>query len=65
MTYQLKGGEYVSNGVLYGWTGELCPACRGTGEGDAGDCPCAECGGTGEQHDVMPNQPLDLPPDTE
>ncbi len=26
-----------------------CPACRGTGEGDAGDCPCAECGGTGKR----------------
>lgn len=20
-----------------------CPACKGTGEGSAGDCPCAEC----------------------
>lgn len=25
-----------------------CPGCKGTGEGDAGDCPCAECGGTGK-----------------
>ncbi len=28
--------------------GPLCPGCLGTGEGDAGDCPCAECGGTGK-----------------
>lgn len=20
-----------------------CPACKGSGEGPAGDCPCAEC----------------------
>lgn len=25
-----------------------CPGCKGTGEGDAGDCPCAECHGTGK-----------------
>lgn len=26
-----------------------CPACNGTGEGDAGDCPCAECDATGKR----------------
>lgn len=65
VSYQLKGGEYVKGGKLYGWTGKECTACRGTGEGGAGDCPCGECGGTGDEHGVMPVQPSDLPPDTE
>lgn len=27
--------------------GPWCPACNGTGEGAAGECPCGECHGTG------------------
>lgn len=28
----------------------ICPACNGSGEGSAGDCPCAECDGSGKRN---------------
>lgn len=62
--YQLRGGEYVKGGKLYGWTGQRCPRCQGTGEAIDAHA-CNGCGGTGEQYDLMPTQPADLPPDTE
>lgn len=62
MTYQLKGGEEVRNGKLYGWTGHDCSTCKGTGENND-DIPsaCKNCGGTGEEWGLMPEQPTDLP----
>lgn len=64
MTYELKGGEYVKGGKLFGWTGQACKKCNGSGERtDA--MPCESCGRTGDEHGLMPVQPADLPPDTE
>ena len=60
MTYQLKGGEEVRNGTLYGWTGAKCPVCNGHGV-DNDNHRCNACAGTGEQWGVMPDQPADLP----
>jgi DnaJ-class molecular chaperone len=67
MTYELKGGEHVKDGKLYGWTGKVCKRCNGHGEyeGANGRNACPGCGGTGEQHGLMPIQPADLGPDTE
>jgi len=59
MAYQLKAGEYVKNGVLYGWTGKTCGKCGGHGTNDENRA-CFGCGGTGEEHGVMPVQPHDL-----
>lgn len=64
MTYQLKGGEKVVKGTLYGWTGQKCQWCKGTGFRDLRPV-CRNCGGTGDEYDVMPVQPADLPGDTE
>lgn len=64
MTYQLKGGEEVRSGILFGWTGQPCPDCHGCGE-DRDARACRGCGGTGELWGKMPIQPADLPPDTE
>ncbi len=67
--YELKGGEYVKDGLLIGWTGDVCPSCGGTGEQDPDDwnggsrLSCNDCGGTGELHGVMPHQPENLGPD--
>lgn len=62
--YQLKGGEYVSDGILYGWTGQKCASCKGHGE-LADDTRCPSCSGVGEEHGIMPVQPPNLPEDTE
>lgn len=61
MTYQLKGGEEVRDGALFGWTGAACGNCGGTGESNE-DRRCNDCGGTGEQWGCMPVQPPDLNP---
>lgn len=42
-------------------TDDPCPACKGTGEGDAGECPCAECDGTGKRNHFI-NPPTTPPP---
>lgn len=64
MAYQLKGGEHVKDGKLYGWTGKKCEKCRGCGQcGEGYACP--GCGGTGDEHGMMPVQPTDLPPETD
>lgn len=60
MTYQLKGGEEVRDGKLYGWTGRDCDKCQGHGVDDNNHA-CVSCGGTGEEHGLMPHQPEDLP----
>jgi hypothetical protein len=68
MTYELKGGEYVRGGKLYGWTGRQCGKCGGHGEDPSqeyGRHACVACAGTGEEHALMPAQPDNLPPDTE
>lgn len=61
VTYQLKGGEEIRDGNLYGWTGHNCPKCNGTGEdfsdNNAPFTHCRHCGGTGEQWGLMPVQP--------
>ncbi|MDR5728245.1 MAG: hypothetical protein RB191_12530 [Terriglobia bacterium] len=69
MTYELKNGEEVRDGKLYGWTGERCRHCSGTGEdSDNGldenfiSWRCNSCGGTGDEWGLMPVQPADLPP---
>ena len=62
--YELKHGEYVKGGKLYGWTGEKCGNCGGYGEIEDARA-CSSCAGTGEQHALMPVQPASLPPDTE
>lgn len=65
MTYQLKGGEEVRDGKLYGWTGRKHAPCKGTGEDFSDDnvpwTTCRGCGGTGEEWGLMPDQPVDLP----
>jgi DnaJ-class molecular chaperone len=73
MTYKLKGGEAVIRGVLHGWTGRKCPRCKGTGQVrrlntsdySTDERRCMSCGGTGDEHGVMPVQPADLPGNTE
>ena len=69
MAYKLKGGEYVNHGKLYGWTGKTCPNCKGCGVCNCvsgfEEMTCRFCGGTGEEHGLMPKQPADLPSDTE
>jgi hypothetical protein len=60
MTYQLKGGEEIRDGKLYGWTGAACPECK-THDDAFGSCP--GCAGTGEVWGLMPEQPKDLPLD--
>lgn len=62
--YELKGGECVRGGKLYGWTGCKCPSCGGYGEVEDAK-RCIGCGGTGDEWGLMPSQPIDLPPDTE
>lgn len=64
MTYQLKAGEEIRDGKLYGWTCNNCGKCSGTGE-DFSDnnvpfTHCRHCGGTGEQWGLMPHQPPEL-----
>lgn len=61
MAYELKGGEEWIEGILHGWTGNLCKACKGYGEAyepvrDA-DGPCRACSGTGDEYGIMPVQP--------
>lgn len=62
MTYQLKGGEEIRNGVLFGWTGAKCGTCDGYGEafGDRLGSVCKGCAGTGEHWGLMPVQPAEL-----
>lgn len=50
-TEVIKLKEAVSS-LTRAWEGK-CPACCGTGKGDAGDCPCAECDGTGEHNYII------------
>lgn len=63
MTYQLKGGEEIRDGVLFGWTGAKCAKCDGCGE-TSGDRleghACKGCAGTGEHWGHMPVQPAEL-----
>lgn len=68
MAYQLKGGEEIRDGKLYGWTGRKCEHCKGTGEKSGqedGPRSCQQCAGTGEEWGLMPVQPDNLEPDTE
>ena len=63
MPYQLKGGEEIRDGKLYGWTGEICSRCKGCGWNDPQSdsmWKCNTCGGTGEEWGLMPNQPEGL-----
>lgn len=64
MTYELKNGEEIRDGKLYGWTGHNCVKCNGTAEdfsdANAPYTTCRHCGGTGEEWGLMPNQPKDL-----
>jgi DnaJ-class molecular chaperone len=65
MTYKLKAGEKIKDGKLFGWTGQPCPKCNGTGEffwtSEYYQPPrCDACAGTGEEWDVMPEQPGDI-----
>lgn len=61
MAYQLKPGEEIINGKLYGWTGRAHAACKGTGEDFSEQnwpyTTCRGCGGTGDEWGVMPDQP--------
>ena len=59
MPYELKAGEKIHQGQLYGWTGQDCSKCNGTGENDEARA-CSSCGGTGDEWGLMPNQPKDL-----
>jgi len=62
--YQLRPGEEVRDGVLYGWTGNDCSDCKGTGqrycETRDREAACVNCGGTGEYWGVMTKQPTNL-----
>lgn len=58
--YQLKGGEEIRDGKLYGWTGRKCPRCGGAGA-VAERVNCYGCAGTGEEWGLMPIQPAVLP----
>lgn len=59
MAYQLKGGEEIRNGVLFGWTGAKCKTCNGHGV-DNENHTCTNCAGTGDEHGRMPVQPPEL-----
>lgn len=59
MTYELKGGEEIRDGKLYGWTGRKHEPCKGTGETNEAR-RCDSCGGTGEEWGLMPVQPDNL-----
>jgi hypothetical protein len=60
LTYKLKGGEEIrGDGKLYGWTGNKCTVCDGTGETSNG--VCCGCAGTGKHWGLMPTQPDNLP----
>ena len=64
LQYELKGGEEIRDGKLYGWTGSDCQKCKGTGEIHNEECEmtsCANCDGTGEEWGLMPIQPDNLP----
>lgn len=65
MTYELKGGEEICDGILYGWTGLDCVDCNGTGDAAAQYAlpvtSCLSCGGAGGAWGRMPIQPKDLP----
>lgn len=59
MAYQLKGGEEIRDGVLFGWTGLDCGTCNGHGVDDENNrCNC--CAGTGELWGRMLIQPAEL-----
>ena len=60
MTYKLKGGEEVVDGVLFGWTGNKCTRCKGHGQ-DNDNSSCGACAGTGDEWGMMPVQPPNLP----
>jgi hypothetical protein len=59
MSYQLKGGEEIRDGVLdgvlFGWTGAKCKPCHGIGYWRSHTCN--NCGGTGSEWGRMPVQP--------
>lgn len=59
MTHQLKGGEEIRDGVLFGWTGAACGKCDGYGEDNEARA-CSSCAGTGDEWGRMPAQPPDL-----
>lgn len=59
MTYQLKGGEEIRDGVLFGWTGAEHAECGGHGV-DNENNRCDGCAGTGEEWGRMPVQPPEL-----
>jgi hypothetical protein len=65
MVYQLKNGEEIRNGKLWGWTGASCHSCKGTGQKYSetfdNEISCTACAGTGEEWGLMPVQPNDLP----
>lgn len=61
MRYQLKGGEEIQDGKLYGWTGRDCRACGGSGvDEESGQLGCRECAGTGDEWGLLPEQPKEL-----
>jgi hypothetical protein len=64
MTYELKNGEEIRDGQLYGWAGHNCLNCGGTAEDFSDEnapwTTCRYCGGTGEHWGLMPVQPTDL-----
>lgn len=48
------------NGQSRGWTGAVCPKCKGIGliSGPEGwDITCNGCGGTGEEYGPIPETP--------
>ena len=49
----LKMYEHLIGDDVWTWTGEKCPACKGTGDNPAEDdhirTNCPDCGGTGEE----------------
>jgi len=54
--FQLKPGEFWSNGILHGWTGKKCPKCEGMGLTSRWGDICRSCGGTGDEHGPLPEQ---------
>lgn len=60
MSYKLKNGEEIRDGILYGWTGKSCPACQGSGEENESRSRCNQCAGTGEAWGKIPIQPINL-----
>jgi len=46
---------------MEGWTGKVCPNCNGrctVRDDDGNEVTCVACGGTGDEWDEIPDEPI-------